>query len=377
MKDIVIFKGTGAYDMMQYFADKLDLAFKEEGFESGIIDLNSLDKMQFADEIKQKKPKLCIGFNSMSFNYNNIAYYRYFDLKHLSIMVDHPIYHIPTIDLNYDNLYILCNDVGRVNYLRNEIKIKNAYSMLLGADKNIECSSDKRDKDIVFFGTMIDYEELRKSWKVKFGKPINKLLNDAIEVGMYNSFLPVHEALNISMSYNGYDKISENDKMKFQLVLLPEIDGYLRFFNRHKYIEKIKTHKIHIYGNDVWTKFLNRDNVILHSPVGINDSIEILKRSKISLNATMTLVYNGITERVLNSAMCGSVVLSNYTPLLHEIFKENALLVDIKDMNNIDERLDDLINNDSKRNLMAEKARNEVEMNHTWNNRVREIANLI
>lgn len=377
MKDIVVFKGTGAYNVMQYFADKLNKAFNEEGLESEVIDLTSFKAEEFEKEVRLQKPKLCIGFNSMHFNYKNMVYYKYFDIKHLAIFVDHPIHHIPLIDLNYDKLFISCNDISRVDYLKNEIKLNNVFLLLLAADKKIEYSIDNKDKDIVFLGTMVDYNEVRNSWKSKFGKPINKVLNDAIEIGMFNSFMPIHEILNIAMMYNGYQNISESDRLKFQLVLLPEIDKYLRFFNRHKYIEKINKQKIDIYGNDVWYKYMNKDNVTIHPPLDIKTSFEVLKRSKISLNSTMTLVYNGITERVLNSAMSGSVVFSNYSPLLEEIFKENALLVDIKDMANIDERLEEIIKDDSKRNLMAENARSIVEKNHTWNNRVQELKKII
>lgn len=377
VKDIVVFKGTGAYSVMQYFAEKLNAAFNEEGLESEIVDLTNFKAEKFEKKIAMKKPKLCVGFGAMHFNYKNKVYYKYFDIKHLAILVDHPIHDIALLDLNYDKLFISCNDMGRVSYLKNEIKLNNVFPLLLAADNKIEYCSENKDKDIVFFGTMVDYEEIRNSWKSKFSKPINKILNNAVEIGMYNSFMPIHEILNIALMYNGYKNISGGDKLKFQLVLLPEIDRYLRFFNRHKYVEKIKKQKIDIYGNDIWYKYINSDNVTIHPPVDIKTTLELLKRSKISLNATMTLVYNGITERVLNSAMCGSVVFSNYSPLLEEIFKDNALLVDIKDMSDIDDRLGEIINDDNKRNLMAENARSIVEKNHTWNNRVQEIKKII
>ncbi len=379
MKDIVIFKGTGAYEVMGYFSQKLYEAFLAEGIEAQIVDLVNFDSISFKKSLEEKKPKLCIGFNSMSFNFNNRLYYKSFGLKHLAIMVDHPIYHIPLLDLNCKELYMGCNDVGRVNFLKNDIKVNNAFVLLLAADKKIEyCSENKdKDKDIVFFGTMVDYEELRNSWKVKFSKPVNKILNDAIEIGMYNSFMPLHEILNIALAYNGHQNIGDADKIKFQLVLLPEIDKYLRFFNRLKFIQNIKEQKIEIYGNDVWNKYLNSDNITIRPSVNIEDSLDILKRSKISLNATMTLVYNGITERVLNSAMCGSVIFSNHSPLLENIFNDSALLTDIKDMSNIDERLGEILSNDKKRIIMADSARAIVEKNHTWNNRVKDIMGLV
>ena len=377
MKDIVIFKGTGAYDVMAYFSEKLCEAFLEEGIEAEIIDLVNFDSVSFEKELKVKIPKLCIGFNSMSFNFNNKSYYKYFGLKHLAIMVDHPIYHIPLIDLNYKDIYIGCNDIGRVNFLKNDIKVNNAFVLMLATDKKIEYCSENKDKDIVFFGTMVDYEAIRNSWNIKFGKPINKILNDAIEIGMYNSFMPLHEILNIALIYNGHQNIGDADKIKFQLVLLPEIDKYLRFFNRVKFIQNIKKQKIEIYGNDVWNKYLNTDNITIYPSVNIEDSLDILKRSKISLNATMTLVYNGITERVLNSAMCGSVIFSNHSPFLESIFKDSALLTDIKDMNNIDESLGEILSSDKKRIIMADSARDIVYKNHTWNSRVKDIMGLI
>lgn len=377
MKDIVVFKGTGAYSVMQYFAEKLNAALNEEGLDSEIVDLSELDTIEFEKEVKIKKPKLCIGFNSMHFNYKNTAYYKYFDIKHLAFFVDHPIHHIPIIDLNYDKLFISCNDISRVNYLKNEIKFTNAFPLLLAADKKIQFSKNDKDKDVVFFGTMVDYNELRNSWKSKFSKPINKVLDDALEIGMFNSFMPIHEILNIAMLYNGYQNLNEGDKLKFQLVLLPQIDTYLRFFNRHKFIEKISKQKIDIYGNDIWHKYLHNDNITIHPAVDIETSFDLLRRSKIALNSTMTLVYNGITERVLNSAMSGSVIFSNYSPLLKEIFMDNALLTDIKDMIDIDDKLEEILKSDVKRNSMAENARSIAEKNHTWNNRVLEIKKLI
>lgn len=380
MADIIILKGQGQYNALQYFADNLNRAFREEGTESMIFDLV---KMNYSTEmlinfIKKEKPKLFIGFNTNGFRMNGkLDYYKYFNASHLSILVDHPRYHLDYMDLSYKDVYISCTDTERVLYLKNEVGFQNSFLLLHGVNKHIEPNYSNKDKEIVFFGSIGDYEELRMSWNEKYSNEVNKLLDTALQIGIYNSFMSIDSIIDLSLKYYNI-QIEDNEKSIIYQTLYIELEQYLRNFHRRQFLGNIKSGNVVIYGNGVWEKyFANSRNVSIKHSVNMDDAIKIMRRSKMTLNCTTSLTYNGSHERPLMAAMAGSLVASNYSPFFESAFGDGALMTNFLEINSLDERIYEILNNDNLRIEMAQKARAIVSENHTWNNRARQILEML
>lgn len=108
--------------------------------------------------------------------------------------------------------------------------------------------------------------------------------------------------------------------------------------------------------------------------VKMEEAVNIIKKSKMTINCTITAMYNGSHEIPL---MAGSVVLSNYSPFYELTFGDSAVHINILVMNNIANKIDNIPNNDTMRLNMAYQARKNISENHTWNNRVRQIMSMI
>ena len=375
MTDIIILKGKGQYKAIEYFSEKLHAAFNNEKIQCNIVDLSEVPPKDAMNIILDSKPKLCISFNAIGFSVNGVPYYKYLGVNLLALLVDHPIYHTPHLDLSYERLFIASVDIDRVNYIRNELKVGNSFLLYHGVDKDISSQFVNKDIDCVFLGSIIDYEKLRRQWKQKYNDTVNHLLDGAIEIGMYNSFISTDKMLDIAMEYYKVN-ISDKDKLEFSKALIPEIDGYLRAFHRCEVINKFKKTKITVYGNGPWENYI-KGNVRVMSAVDMEEGIKIMQNSKVTLNCTMTTFYNGSHERPLMAAMAGSVVASNHTPFFEETFGKNAILKNIIDMQDFDDELQDVIGNNELRIEMAKAARKSISEKHTWNNRVLEIKRIL
>lgn len=380
MADIIILKGQGQYNALEYFADNLNRAFQAEGAESMIFDLV---KMNYSTEMlinfmKKGKPKLFIGFNTNGFMMNGkLDYYKYFNASHLSILVDHPRYHIHGMDLSYKDIYISCTDTERVLYLKNEVGFQNSFLLFHGVSKYIEPNYSDKYEDIVFFGSIGDYEELRMSWKDKYSQEVNKLLDTALEIGICNSFMSIDSIIDFSLKYYNI-QIGDNEKSTIYQALYIELEQYLRNFHRRKFLGSVKNSNMVVYGNGVWEKyFANSKNVSIRHSVNMEEAIKIMRRSKMTLNCTTSLTYNGSHERPLMAAMAGSLVVSNYSPFFELAFEDGALMTNFLDIDSLDERIHEILNNDNLRIEMAQKARTIVSENHTWNNRARQVLEML
>lgn len=374
MSNVLIFKGTGQYGSMEYFSESLYKAFKKTDNNVKLLDFSDVKGAALYDELVTFKPDLTIGFNSMMVSINNIKHYKYLNLRHLAIFVDNPVYHLKDIDLDCNNLYISCVDEDRLNYLNNKINFNNSFLMYHGVDKDIQFNYKDKELDIVFFGSINNYELRREKWKQIFNPKICEMLDKSIELGIEEPNKPVDLILKNTMDYFGYKFDKETD-LQFDYALIPEIDNYLRDYFRLKFINSIERNKITIFGNCSDTSLLNNKNIILKNPVSFSDSIKIMQKSKISLNCTIVGMYNGSHERPLNSAMAGSLVLSNYSPFFYDTFGESACLADVNEMNLLDDKIESILNNENKRKEMVEEARERVFSSHTWDVRVNEIIN--
>lgn len=379
MADIIIFKGSGQYDALQYFADKLYEAFIEENINVKLLDLLenqlSVDDLEFL--IKNERPKLFIGFNTNGFNIGETKYYKFFNVNHLAILIDHPIYHLNSLDFCANTLYISCVDEDRLSFLKNTKNYNRGFLLYHGVDSKIKFNAFDKENDMVFFGSLYDYEDKRAQWKNKYNDDIIKVLNTALEIGIYNSFMPVQDIMDLALRYCGYE-LHDYKQIEIGRLLITEIDGYLRNYHRHKFISNIKENKIVIHGNGCWDKYFNGcNNIDIRPEVKMNEAVNIMQKSKITINCTITGMYNGSHERPFMAAMAGSVVLSNYSPFYERVFGESAVLTSILDMNDIDNKINGILNDESLRMNMAYKARKNVAENHTWNSRVRQIMSML
>ncbi|MBI3901272.1 MAG: glycosyltransferase family 1 protein, partial [Chlamydiia bacterium] len=156
------------------------------------------------------------------------------------------------------------------------------------------------------FGTCIDYESVAACW----GEEERETLIEASSRVLSKESPSIYQALL---------------DLEVPPVLLPrmhgEVDRYTRGKDRVALIQSLKGHRIHIWGEGPWEKYV--PHAIIGPTLTFEGVIEIMKQSRIVLNSAPRFKA-GTHERIFYALMCGASVytgassyLKRYFPTMH------------------------------------------------------------
>lgn len=129
--------------------------------------------------------------------------------------------------------------------------------------------------------------------------------------------------------------------------------------------------KLHLYTNDssiVIGKSINMGKVDYYDEMPY-----VFKNSKINLNITLRSIKTGIPLRALDIMGCGGFLLTNFQQEFLEYFEPNTDFVYYEDMGDLEEKVRYYLENDEKRNRIANNGYEKVMNNHTFENRIPEL----
>ena len=159
------------------------------------------------------------------------------------------------------------------------------------------------------------------------------------------------------------------------------VDQCSRGIDRLRLIRSITEVPIHLFGGKCWREikpiedwsyYLSKQaNVILHPPVNYEDSLYLMKQSKICLNS-MPFFKNGTHERVFAALACGSLPLTSESLYLRENFIDGKeiLFYQAEDLEGTNDKVRRYIENEAIRKEIVDAGRMKVKREHTWDNRV-------
>jgi spore maturation protein CgeB len=103
-----------------------------------------------------------------------------------------------------------------------------------------------------------------------------------------------------------------------------------------------------------------------------------MQQSKICLNS-MPFFKNGTHERVLAGLACGAVPVTTDNIYFREFFRDNEdlLYYSMKDKSSVNDRVNDLLAQESKRAKIADSGRKIVMENYTWDVRVNDLLEIL
>lgn len=130
---------------------------------------------------------------------------------------------------------------------------------------------------------------------------------------------------------------------------------------------------IHVYG-DTWKNapFQSCKNLIRHPAVSPREGLEIMERSRISLNI-MSWHKDGLTERVLNAMLCQSAVLSDRSSILEDIFVngQDLILFSLKQLDTLPALIRELLSDEERLWEITMSGYENARKNHRWKNRAK------
>jgi hypothetical protein len=160
--NIVIYKGQFQYDVVNYFADELELAFNEMGHKAITIDLLNTNFNQIISFYLNNEVDLVLSFNGINFIEKN--FYEKLNIPLGIILVDHPFYHISRIK-NYKGktTFICMFDLEFLDCFEESIDNEIPISLLFHGGTELALKSKiEKEYDIIFAASIDDYNFFEK-----------------------------------------------------------------------------------------------------------------------------------------------------------------------------------------------------------------------
>lgn len=357
------------YDVLHHFTKKIYEAFLRKGFTCRLI--TPSESLETQDNL----PDFTFGINGVPFTEERKMLCDVTNIPHICYLIDPPFRFYELLSSN--NIIFACDDAYNTRFL--ELKGKKAFFMPHGVD--LLLSKDREEEkiyDIIFMGTFIDYENIRKTWHAQFPKILAQTLDDAAIITLEDGKTSLIEAF--SMAYRdrlGLDKNWLSVDSEFMLPL-NMLEMYIKGKERCELISSLSHLPVHLFGsNDSngkgWKDALGLKCSLIqyHDAVNFENAINIMKKSKIVLNASSKNKEGG-HERIFYGMGCGAVVVTNENLFMKKNYtdKENILLYDTRNYLNFNEEIPKIIKDEEYQKAIALKGKKEAFEHHSWDERI-------
>ncbi len=379
IKKVCLITNYNLYESKRHFTLKLSEAMQRKGIKTKIIDVmeNKLG-VDAISQIKQFKPDFTCSFNTLLPITNQQFLWDIIKIPHWSILVDPSLYSVSLINSPYS--VISCVDRFDCEGLLST-GFKKVFFWPHAIEKELEAPIDaERPYEVVFLGSCFDYESIREYWQNTLSPKQCEILDHASDLVLSDNRTSLQAAL--VKAWNEANLLAD-DTVDFAMLFY-FLDLYTRGKDRVDLIRSIKDAKVHIFGrlqdsNEIetlgWEHYLGKQkNVVIHEPVRFDESLEILKKSKICLNSN-PFFKNGSHERIFNSLACGALPITMDNLFVRSQFKEGQDMYFYLNSNldQVNDQVNEILANESKRHAMVASGRAKVMKNHTWDKRVDEL----
>lgn len=365
------------YGVLHYFTEKLHEALKRIGLKTRLLEAKRKDPGPFLKALLEDKPDCTLSFNGLLPDNQGRFFCDMIKIPHLACLVDSPNSYLSL--MKSPSTIITCVDKVSVEFFKgmgflNVFFMPHAVDPLLAPEP-----SSKREYDVVMLSSCIDYENNRSLWKKKYSPPLVEAMEEAIEKALEDTSKPYYKAFVDALDKQVHKQSGISPQVIDFIEVLDEIEMYIRGKDRVELIRSIKDAKIDIFGSSDetggWKKYLgNKSNVIIHDPVPFEQALDIMKHSKIVLNSCPWISY-GAHERIFSGLACGALVITNENDFLKEEFKDGESLVFYHHgrWDKANHRVNEYLENVSKRESVVKKGREIVMNRHTWDHRARQL----
>lgn len=381
-KVTVLYPPVSQYGALHHFTRKIIDAFKRVGIQVKVFGADGpIDPAEFLKDLLKDPPDCTLSFNGLLPDKDGKFFCDEIKIPHVGCIVDSPIYFFPiaksshTIVASDDRLFC---DFFKTMQCPNVIFLPHAAESDISIDPG-----QARDIDVAFFGSYIDFEEIRREWIEVYPPVLSTILDESAAITLSEQPTSYIEAF--TRSVDKYFQKGQIDPNTIpHIEALKCLEKYIRGKERFDLINSITSSKVHVFGNSLnkktWAQSPLKDhpNVIIHDSVSFDDVIDLMKRCKIVINSSPHL-KNGGHERIFTGLACGALVFTNETKYLDEYFTNDQDIAFYQHYNlkDIDSRIKSYLDDEPKRAKIAEEGRKITMKHHTWDNRVNALKHLI
>ena len=379
-RPILIYRGDDTcYNQLNVFADELTKALisskqRVEVFDVSKEDIAPLTRytgMRFKAIIGIQTYLFSIKMKDKTTNLHDLIIGPKFNM-----IFDHPVLLKKHIEAGPMDYYLLVHDR---NYMRFAKKyytgVKDCFFLSPGGIKSKAiCENIKKKYDISFIGTYYNYRGIILNIK-KMDKKTRYIANRFLMEMHYNVNLPAEEALAAVLNHYGIH-LSDEEFLELLFELRYAFFGIMYYY-REKVMRTLLDSgiEIHVYGSS-WesSPFAKHPYLKIHPAVTGDDALKVMAKSRISLNI-MAWHKDGFTERIANSMLNGSVVVSDLSTQLLELFEngQDVVLFDLNNLDTLPATIRELLASEDTLEHISQKGCVNALQNHLWDNRAKQL----
>lgn len=368
----VLMPEVSQYDALHNFTRSIYKALVRLGYRCRLVEV----KDHFTLPVKTP-PDLTIAINGIPANEDGLLLCELNDTTHLAYLIDPPYRYLHLLRSPH---VIVGNDDKAGCRLLQERNIPNVF-IPHGVEQEITVEENqKRDLDIVFIATYIDYNKRRETWREKYGSSVEEAMQEAAETTLGDSHSCFMNAFE-----NAYNALLQRGLAKSSAIpivdILTDLELYIKGRSRAELVRAVRTHPLHLFNGSLekgygWEKLVgeNSPNVTIHPPMHYDETFSILKRAKIVLN---TFIKNkeGGHDRIFSGMACQALVATNENLFMKEHFKNRVELLLYKpwQLEKLEEQIAPCLADAALRESIAMKGRDAVMKKHTWDLRFKEV----
>lgn len=380
-RPILIYRGLDTcYNTLNLLADRLAQALCSCGQRVIVFDVEKEGNQELTRWI-DRRFKAIIGVQSYVFSI--MMQDKKTNLHDLIIgpkynmILDHPALMKDHIESGPKDYYLLLHDRNYAAFAKYYYpKLKDCIYLPPGGAFPSQwsgCTAGKfieKQYDITFIGSYYNYRD-RLSDIASFERPKRFLAARFLLFMRQSPDCPAEQAFQKALDY--YHIRLNDDGCLALFFELRQACFCIMHYYREKIIHTLLDAgiEIHVYSS-TWQNapFFGHEKLICHPALSAEESLDIMARSKISLNI-MSWHKDGLTERVLNAMLCRSVVLSDRSLALEENFAngKDLLLFSLNQIGRLPGMIKDLLEDEARLGTISRNGFEKAFANHQWKNR--------
>jgi glycosyltransferase involved in cell wall biosynthesis len=385
MERVILFEG--AYATLDLFTEEIRTELEKRGYETLVFNVNEYQgSLMKLAQFVQKPVKLVLAYNNLGFNMELVPGQNIWDslgIAFVNILMDHPFHYKNALDKAPKNSYVLCVDRKHVEYIKRFWpEIGNVFFMPHGG-AYVENGKPwkERDIDVLYAGGLsIDLTQGLKPKSDSYPEfDTEKLIRSATDRLIRDHRLTTEEVIEEYLTSQG---LSYSRERLSQLITdFRIIDSYATSYYREKVIEALVDNgvKVTVYGNG-WENrsCMQNKNFIYGGCVKPAEVLELMKNAKIVLN-TMTWFKAGSHDRIFHGMMAGAVCMTDYSEYIREVITdgENGYIFELDHLDKLVSDVKNVLGDEKLSERIASAGRETAVKEHTFENRVSFILELL
>ena len=377
---ILIYRGDDiCHNVLNVFADQFGAALTQAGRKVIYFDCKENEPAALTQYMHQHFQAI-IGVQTYLFSIkmqDGVHYlHEYLYGPKYNFVFDHPVWMLQHMKQHYSDFYILTHDANYVAFIEKYFKQKALLFPPAGVMSQ-EKDEKKRIYDLTFVGTYGNYwnEVLlirRMERKKRF------LANHFLLIMRQNPTDTAEQALEKVIKKQGM-QLSDEEFLQLLYELRRVIYCVMHYYRDRVLREILESGiRIDVFG-DSWKNcpLTRYPNLICHSNVTVEESLEILKQSKLSLNI-MSWHKGGFTERMANIMLAGAVLVTDDTTYLEGKYTQDELVsFSLAERKKLPDRIKALLQDDKLRQTIAENGKKKTMQEHTWKKRAEQFMDIL